>query len=442
MKIRLEKILTFAMLCVGTAAVAQTGGALGNGMSSRAASLGGADVASVATPLEAMQGNPAGLTELNGRELDLSLSSMFAMGSFTNSVSNDGSVKTFAGVLPYGAFAMPLHSRRFILGISAAPDVAMSADWKYIDPPGGLGGTSYGLQQNKSAILGLRYAAGLGVVINRKFSVGGTVGLLDNRNTMEAPYIFQTQAALAGAKTLLNLHTSGTAWNGSFGFLYTPNSNVTFGASYKTQTTVHSNGDATGDVGAQFTTLGVTGVPSDFHYDAGVVTKFPQALSGGVSWQAMRRARLNFQGNWIDWSNSFNTLPVTLTNGTNSAINGLVGSDAMQDIVPVHWRNQGVFGVGVESPVGEHFAFRGGYSYATNPVPSATLTPMTAAILQNTIGTGAGYTHGRYNLDFAYQVQLPSSASVGMSSLLSGEYNDSKVNIAVQSLTLTSRIHF
>jgi long-subunit fatty acid transport protein len=411
-------------------------------MSSRATSLGGADVASVTTPLEAMQGNPAGLTELNGRELDLSASSMFATGSFTNSVSNDGSIKTFAGVLPYGAFAMPLHSKRFILGVSVAPDVAMSADWKYIDPPGGLGGTSYGLQQNKSSILGLRYAAGLGVVVNRKFSVGGTLGLLDNRNILDAPYIFQQQAVLAGAKTLLNLHTSGTGWNGTFGALYTPKSSLTVGLSYKTQTTVHSNGDASGDVGAQFTTLGVTGVPTDFHYDAGVITKFPQAFSGGVSWQALKRARLNLQGNWINWSNSFDNLPVSLTNGTNSTINSLVGSDAMQDVVPVRWRNQGVFGVGVESPVGEHFAFRGGYSYATDPVPSATLTPMTAAILQNTIGTGAGYSHGRYNFDLGYQVQLPASASVGTSSLLSGEYNNSKVNVAVQSITLTSRIHF
>ncbi len=266
--------------------------------------------------------------------------------------------------------------------------------------------------------------------------------MLYNRNTLDAPFIFQQQAVLAGAKTLLDLHTSGTGWNGTFGALYTANRNLTVGLSYKTKTTVHSSGDASGDVGAQFATLGVTGVPTDFHYDAGVITKFPQALSGGVSWQALRRARLNLQGNWINWNNSFNNLPVNLTNGTNTTINGLVGSNDMQDVVPVRWRNQGVFGVGVESPVGEHFAFRGGYSYATNPVPSATLTPMTAAILQNTIGTGAGYSHGRYNFDLAYQVQLPASASVGTSSLLSGEYDNSKVNVTMQSLTLTTRIHF
>ena len=64
-------------------------------------------------------------------------------------------------------------------------------------------------------------------------------------------------------------------------------------------------------------------------------------------------------------------------------------------------KDQGVFGLGVESPMGEHFTFRGGYSYATNAVPSSTLTPMTAAILQHTLGTGFGYSKGRYNLDLA-----------------------------------------
>ena len=114
----------------------------------------------------------------------------------------------------------------------------------------------------------------------------------------------------------------------------------------------------------------------------------------------------------------------------------------MQDVIPLQWRDQGVFGVGVESPVGEHLAFRAGYSYASNPVPSATLTPMTAAILQNTVGTGVGYSRGRYRLDLAYRVQLPAAQSVGQSSLKSGEYDNSRVEVAVHSVTLTSMIRF
>ena len=425
-------------LASSTPLLAQTGGALDNGISGRAISLGGATVASVTSPLEAMQGNPAGLA---GRSLEANITSLFATGNFTNSVSNTGSIVTSAGTIPYGGFSMPLFSKRLTLGVSVAPDTLMTANWKYMDPPGGLGGTSYGLQQNKSAMITLRSAAGLSFVVNKRLVIGGTFGAIYDKNTLIAPYIFQSQPTLAGAKTLLDLHTNGVGYNGSFGALLAPSSKLRIGLSYKMSASVHTHGDASGDAGAQFATLGVN-APATFHYDAEVDTKFPQAFSGGIWWRVAPRLRLNLQGDWIDWSHSFNQLPVKLSNGTNTTINGLVGSNAMQDAIPLQWRDQGVFGVGVESPVGEHLAFRGGYSYATNPVPSATLTPMTAAILQNTIGTGLGYSRGRYSLDLAYQVQLPATQSVGQSSLKSGEYNDSQVEVAVHSVTLTSQIHF
>ncbi len=430
----------FVLAGMTATAFAQIGGALDNGISGRATSLAGATVATVTSPLEAMQGNPAGLSGLSGKSLEFSATTLFATGNFTNSVSSTGSIVTSAGTIPYGGFSMAL-SKRLTLGVAVAPDTLMTANWKYLDPPGGLGGTSYGLQQNKSAMVTLRSAAGLAFVVNKKLSVGGTFGAIYDRNTLIAPYIFQSQPTLAGAKTLLDLHTSGVGYNGSFGALITPNRRLRIGLAYKMSTSIHTHGDASGDAGAQFATLGVN-EPATFHYDAEVDTKFPQAFSGGISWLVVPRMRVNFQGDWIDWSHSFNQLPVKLTNGTNSTINGLVGSDSMQDVIPLQWRDQGVFGVGVESPVGEHLAFRGGYSYATNPVPSATLTPMTAAILQNTIGTGFGYSRGRYRLDLAYQVQLPATQSVGQSSLKSGEYNNSRVEVAVHSVTLTNRIYF
>jgi hypothetical protein len=78
----------------------------------------------------------------------------------------------------------------------------------------------------------------------------------------------------------------------------------------------------------------------------------------------------------------------------------------------------------------------------SNPVPSATLLPLTAAIMQNAIATGAGWTHGRMHLDAAYQVQLPSSESVGKSSILAGEYSNSQVRLMLQSVTATARVNF
>jgi len=329
---------------------------------------------------------------------------------------------------------------RFVLGFSAAPDTLMKANWTYLDPPG-TGGASYGVQQNQSTILALRSAAGLGFVVNRKLSLGASFGAIYNANSLHAPYIFQSQPQLAGLKTLLDLQASGVGYNGTFGAVITPNSKLTIGLAYRMQTNVHTYGTASGNAAAQFAALGIPFQPA-FTYDAEVNTKFPQAFTGGVSWLAWRHSRINLQGQWIDWSGSFHQLPVMLTNGSNSDINGFLASSSLNDTVPLNWHNQAMFGVGVEVPVAEAFELRGGYSYATDPVPSSTLTPMTAAILQNTLGTGVGYSHGHYRYDFTYQVQLPATQRVGQSGLLAGEYNNSQVNVMVQSLTLSTRIRF
>ncbi len=87
-----------------------------------------------------------------------------------------------------------------------------------MDAPG-VAGASYGLQEQKSAILAGRAAAGLGIMVTPRLSFGVTVGADYNTNTLIAPYIFQSQPQLAGLKTLLALRTSGYGWNGSVGAL-------------------------------------------------------------------------------------------------------------------------------------------------------------------------------------------------------------------------------
>jgi long-subunit fatty acid transport protein len=119
-----------------------------------------------------------------------------------------------------------------------------------------------------------------------------------------------------------------------------------------------------------------------------------------------------------------------------------VGSSALQDAVPLHWNNQAGVHVGVDSPLSESWVLRAGYGYMSNPVPSSTLLPLTAAIMRNSVATGAGWSHGRLRLDAAYQAQLPSSESVGKSSILAGEYSNSRVQIFLQSVTATARVNF
>src|SRR6202790_2188012 len=226
-----------------------------NSASTRSMALGGVYVPSTSDAIGALTTNPAGLTYLSGPTLDLSMSAVFARGSFSNSANTNAPMTTSPGVIPYGALGMPIGKSRFSFGVGFAPDLVSVSDWRYVDAPG-FAGVTYGMQENKSAILAGRAMVGLSYAFNHKLSVGVTAGADYNSNTLQAPYIFQSQPALAGTKTLLDLNTYGTGWNMSVGAMFEAAKNVDLGVSWKSHTVIVTNGLASGNASALFTALG------------------------------------------------------------------------------------------------------------------------------------------------------------------------------------------
>jgi long-chain fatty acid transport protein len=411
-----------------------------NVASAQSMSLGGVYVPSSAGALDALAANPAGLTALTGRTVDLSLTGIFARGSFSNSVNHDAPLNTSPGVLPTGAFGAPIGHSRFSFGIGVVPELMSVADWRYRDAPG-VGGASYGLVQQKSAILAARTAAGLGFSVSPALAIGVTAGLVYNSNTLEAPYIFQSNPALAGLKTLLDLHTSGLGWNTSVGALARPTRKLRLGVAWKSRTVIECTGKATGTLDQQFAVLGIPFQP-DYSYSARVKNVLPQSIVASVMWQVDPRWLLAFQTNWVNWKDAFVNLPVTLTNGTNTDINSFLHSNSISDGVPLNWKDQYSFHGGFQRLLSESVLVRGGYSHANNPVPGSTLTPLTAAIMSNQLTAGIGYRYQRWIFDLGYAFELTGHSSVGQSALLNGEYDNSQVRVGTQSLILNTSFHF
>ncbi len=406
----------------------------------RSTSLGGTYVVSSTDTIGALSANPAGLTFLRGENLNLEADVFIPRGSFSNSVNDGAPLKSNTAVVPYGAFGMPIGHSRFSFGVGLLPELASRGDWKYIDAPGAAGAT-YGLQQNKSAIVNVRAVAGVGYTVNSRLSIGVTVGANYNQNTLDAPYIFQTQPVLAGAKTLLTMHTDGVGWNGSVGVIAQATRSLQVGAAWKSRTVIDSTGHASGDVGAQFAALGVN-APSTFTYNAAVQNVLPQSVLGDLSWQTSKHWLFAFQADWTNWHNAFVNLPVTLTNGTNATINSLVGGTTLQDSVPLHWKDQYGFHVGAERGLTENTVLRFGYAHANDPVPNSTLTPLTAAIMQNQLSAGFAYNPGRSKWELAYSFHPTATEHVGTSGLLSGEYDDSTVRVGTQSVMVGYSFRF
>jgi len=436
-------ILAAALTC-GLTASSQANGIYRNGIGARAMALGGADATLNDSATSAMTANPAALSDLTGIKLDLGLTAALPDGEFSNSANAPVSIPDQLGVFPEFALTLP-YTDEIRLGFSVSPDAMLAGKWDYVDAPGGLSGTtSYGLLRHRSEIVVLRSAFGVGISLADNLSIGGSVGLLYNRNQLETAYVFQSHPALRGFKTLVDLDTDGFGVDGEFGLLYRPTEELHLAFTYKLASTVKADGRITGNAEAELTALGgpFAGVQPDFAYDAEVENTFPQMLSAGVGWQAAPDWRLLAQVDWINWSDAFDSLPLRLRNGNNADLNEFLGSNAIDDTIPLNWKDRFVYRAGLEYTPGEHWSFRAGYSYGKSPVPDGTLNPLNAAIFEHTLGAGVGYRWKRFSLDAAWQWDLPARQSVVTSDLEAGEYANSSVEVEVHWLAVTAGVEF
>lgn len=431
--------LGFYMLFT-TAMQAQSSATFDNGLSAAALARGSTNATETSSPLDAVEGNPAGLAGVVCPSLDLAAMGLYIDGSFHNAANPNARTRGVAGALPYGAFAIPLRRSLWVFAAAATPEMLVRANWHYYDSPG-TGGVSCGYQTQETQIFAVRSSLSLARSLSKRWSAGISLGLVYNLNDLHAPYIFQQQPQLQGLKVLLDLNTHGYGWNGSAGVQFRPANHVRTGLAWKSGTTLRTQGEASGSASALFAALTIPSDPT-YHYHAQVENHLPQAVAAGLSLQAQHHLTLAFQTDYTVWGQAFQNLPVTLTNGTNATINSVAGGDTVKDVVPLHWKSQAAFHLGAEIPMKEKWVVRAGFSHASNPVPSATLSPLTAAIMQNSIAAGAGYTLNRIHLDAAYQAQLPASQDVATSALRAGEYNNSRIRISTDSLTLTTRISF
>ncbi len=391
-------------------------------------------------PTDSLGSNPAGLSFSQRPTLELTGMGILAAGSFRNSTGYPGQLMTKGSIAGSAGFSTGIPGTKLTVGVAELPTAMLSGKWRYMDPTG-VAGVSYGVQTSKSAFLGLQTSMGASYKVSEWLSLGAAFGIVHNINTLETPYIFQTNPTLAGLKAMLDLHTQGNGYNGTFGAIVSPARGVSIGLSYKTRTAVRSFGTATGNTTPLFNALGVTS-SSSYAYQAQVDNVFPQSASVALAWKPKDSWTGYLQGDWLNWQNAFTSLPVFLTSGNNVVLNGLLGSTTLNDSVPLHWRNQIAVRCGLSVPVRESFHVEGAYAFTNNPVPSSTLSPLTAAISQNAVSSGVTYTKSRYRIALGYQVNLPSTATVGSSALLAGEYNNTRTRVWLQTIALTTGVRF
>ena len=421
--------------------MASAAGLYPTGQTARSMALGGVDVTGGTSPVDALANNPATLAVFSKPVAGLSLTYSQADGVFSNAF-NSRALMRESGIKPGLGLAVPI-GRGLTLGFGFVPDIAVRARWSFFDAPGGAdGGTSYGKRAHDSEITALRTTAALSWQATESLAFGASVGAVYNENRLHAPYTFQNQETLRTVKTLLDLSTSGVGWGFQAGLNWKPSKDLAVGLSYRSEVRIESDGSARGDARRQLDRLGLGAARSDFAYDAGVNNTLPPMVSLGAQYEATSRLRLTAQIDWIGWERTFDTLVVDLKRGNNSDLNGLTGTRNIHDEIPLQWRDQWVVRMGAEYALSGSTMVRAGYAYSPSPVPGETLTPLTAAISEHTVGIGIGYTRGAWTWDFAAQADIPRTQSAGKSALNTGEYNNSSVKLGIWSLGISTSSEF
>lgn len=413
-----------------------------NGVGARSMGMAGASAADAEDAFSSMALNPGLLGFASGSDLHLSLGGVTGSGDFQNQYGGSGDLDEDWHLIPDIVWRTALNDD-VTLGLSVIPDSSREADWFYRDPAGGAGGNaSYGWRHHHSSITNIRAALGLGVRVSDTVSLGASVGGVYTKNELHTPYIFQSHPALAGMKTLLDMETDGFGINGDLGLVWQATKKLAFGLTYRTPTHFETEGEATGDIGAQLRSLGLKGVPSKFRYDSEIETELPQKVTLGTSWQAHERVRFSAQVDWVNWSRAFDQLDVHLSNGSNPAINGLLGTDRIDDTIPLDWKDRFVYRAGVEVDLTDCWVLRAGYVYGKSPVPDSTVLPMTAAISEHTIALGVGYKGKSCTVDLAVQHDLEATQRAGVSGITGTEYDNSRMSVKATWVAVTVGFKF
>lgn len=319
----------------------------------------------------AMNNNPAGLTQIPNNELDLGFSLLMPKLTHQDMVGNDKGGEDNRFPLPSFGYAHNLD--RFVIGIGVFAQGGMGADFKGLN-------TAFGTQDDTyTNVRYLKVTPALAWRINNKWSVGAALNIGYSDMTMEFFPNTMVPGMFAGME-LRDVYSYG--YGGKFGVMYQPNSMVSIGAVYTTESVLdYDHGSIT------FAGLG--------KYDAKVDGfTWPQSLGVGIAIRPTPRLLLAADVTWYNWSKAMDKV----------SIKSNAPAPFDQVDFNMKWNDQTVFAIGAAYQLTDRLTVRAGYNYGNNPVPEEHLSPLFPAITEQHVAGGIGYKFSeRWALDAAVE---------------------------------------
>jgi long-chain fatty acid transport protein len=167
------------------------------------------------------------------------------------------------------------------------------------------------------------------------------------------------------------------------GILWQPCEKHSFGASYRSATTMEFEGHA--DTSIPAFAVNVPGEPASTRFN------FPQNVIVGYSFRPTTNWNLEINADWTDWSRLKQLSLSKQFTGTAT--------------LPLEWQSSWFYEFGATRYFNGGWRVSAGYIYSENSVPSATFNPIVPDSDRHIFSVGVGRTyHNRLSWDLAYQL--------------------------------------
>ena len=295
---------------------------------------------------------------------------------------------------------------------------------------------SFGKQLYKSEASLTKLLFSVSYKATDKLSLGMSFGPSMHTLNFEIPYTFQT-GVFSGLNAIVDLRNNkGFGYSYTAGVQYKISDKTVLGLSFisESKTTVRGDGNVIIPDSSPLERLFRN---QKGEYDHKANWEWPREIGFGISHILGESHKFSTELVWFNFSSAFDRADLELSEGNNREFNRLLGP-TVNDIIPLNWENVIAYRFGYEFFLGGEMdnVFRFGYLYNENPIPRSTLVPLIPGTMKHNFTVG--YTHRRGNMDFniASQFSFAHPEFVDKSSLVGGDYDNSRLKTKAYLLLL------
>ena len=269
-----------------------------------------------------------------------------------------------------------------------------------------------------------------------KLSLGMSFGPSQQTLDVEVPYTFQT-GVFSGLSAIVDLRNNkGFGYSFTTGVQYKISDKTVLGLSFisESKTTLRGDGNI---IIPDSSPLARLFRDQKGEYDLKSNFEWPREIGFGISHILGESHKFSAELVWFNYSSAYDRADLELAEGNNREFNRLLGP-TVNDSLALNWENVVTYRFGYEFFLAGKMdnIFRFGYLYNENPIPSNTLIPLIPGTMKHNYTVG--YTHKRGNIDFniAAQFSYAHPEFVDKSSLVGGDFDNSRLKTRAYLLLL------